>query len=80
MNDKLTTLHFQANHKFEFLNYRWNYAIILKLLFLATPEHGDIPHVLFDYHAESGPRRLEKLEAKVKSLCRFRVFLELRHA
>jgi len=31
----------------------------------ATPEHGDIPHVLFDYHAESGPRRLEKLEAKI---------------
>ena len=31
----------------------------------ATPEHSGIPHILFDYHAESGARRLEKLEAKV---------------
>jgi len=31
----------------------------------AVPEHNGIPHVLFDYHAESGTRRLEKLEAKV---------------
>ena len=32
---------------------------------LATNDHADIPHVLFDYHAEGGAKKPEKLEAKV---------------
>jgi len=31
----------------------------------ATPEHSDIPHVLFDYHSEGGSKRMDKLEAKI---------------
>ena len=33
--------------------------------FTASAKHTDIPHVLFDYHAEGGTKKLEKLDSKV---------------
>ncbi len=30
----------------------------------ASTKHADIPHILFDYHAEGGSKKLEKLDSK----------------
>jgi phosphatidylinositol-bisphosphatase len=30
-----------------------------------STRHSDIPHILFDYHAEGGTKKLEKLDSKV---------------
>ena len=35
------------------------------IFFAASAKHTDIPHVLFDYHAEGGTKKLEKLDSKV---------------
>ena len=34
-------------------------------MFLASHDHADVPHVLYDYHVEGGSKKPEKLEAKV---------------
>ena len=31
----------------------------------ASPNLSDVPHILFDYHAEGGAKNLEKLKVKV---------------
>lgn len=31
----------------------------------ASTKHSDIPHILFDYHAEGGSKKLDKLDSKV---------------
>jgi hypothetical protein len=44
----------------------------------ASTKHADIPHILFDYHAEGGSKKLEKLDSKaVLSIRNYSLFIRI---
>ena len=44
---------------------RYSFASLMLGFILASTKHSDIPHILFDYHAEGGSKKLEKLDSKM---------------